>query len=140
MKPSKKILAIILAAGQSKRFKSNKLFFEIDGKPVLQRTIENINGVDEIMSILIVGNKQNKSDIKSLLDQIKSKKQVYSISGGNSRADSLVCAINFINENKLLFAEGNAIKYICRHSSKGKEKDIEKAIHYLEMILERDYS
>ena len=46
----------------------------------------------------------------------------------------------FINENKLLFAEGNAIKYICRHSVKGKEEDIKKAIHYLEMILERDYS
>ena len=46
----------------------------------------------------------------------------------------------FINENNLLFAEGNAIKYICRHKSKGKAKDIEKAIHYLEMILERDYS
>jgi len=45
----------------------------------------------------------------------------------------------FINENKLLFAEGNAIKYICRHKQKGKRKDIEKAIHYLEMILERDY-
>jgi hypothetical protein len=47
---------------------------------------------------------------------------------------------HFINENKLLFAEGNAIKYICRHHLKGKKKDIEKAIHYLEMILERDYS
>ena len=46
----------------------------------------------------------------------------------------------FINENKLLFAEGNAIKYICRHSVKGKEEDIKKAIHYLEMILERDYN
>jgi hypothetical protein len=45
----------------------------------------------------------------------------------------------FINENQLLFAEGNAIKYICRHKLKGKRKDIEKAIHYLEMILERDY-
>jgi hypothetical protein len=45
----------------------------------------------------------------------------------------------FINENKLLFAEGNAIKYICRHQSKGKADDIQKAIHYLEMILERDY-
>ena len=45
----------------------------------------------------------------------------------------------FINENNLLFAEGNAIKYICRHKLKGKRKDIEKAIHYLEMILERDY-
>ena len=42
-------------------------------------------------------------------------------------------------KNKLLFAEGNAIKYICRHHLKGKKKDIEKAIHYLEMILERDY-
>lgn len=45
----------------------------------------------------------------------------------------------FINENKLLFAEGNAIKYICRHSSKNGAEDIKKAIHYLEMILERDY-
>jgi len=46
----------------------------------------------------------------------------------------------FINENNLPFAEGNAIKYICRHKKKGKRKDIEKAIHYLKMIIERDYS
>jgi hypothetical protein len=46
----------------------------------------------------------------------------------------------FINKNKLLFAEGNAIKYICRHNHKGGEEDVKKAIHYLEMILERDYS
>ena len=45
----------------------------------------------------------------------------------------------FINDNKLLFAEGNAIKYICRHPYKGKKDDILKAIHYLEMKLERDY-
>jgi hypothetical protein len=46
----------------------------------------------------------------------------------------------FINKNKLLFAEGSAIKYICRHNHKGGEEDVKKAIHYLEMILERDYS
>jgi|TARA_R110000868_G_scaffold118760_1_gene314818 hypothetical protein len=45
----------------------------------------------------------------------------------------------FINKNKLPFAEGNAIKYICRHSAKGGVEDINKAIHYLEMIRERDY-
>jgi len=45
----------------------------------------------------------------------------------------------FINENKILFAEGNAIKYICRHQDKGKKQDLLKAIHYLEMIIERDY-
>ena len=46
----------------------------------------------------------------------------------------------FINENNLPFAERNAIKYICRHKLKGKKEDILKAMHYLEMILERDYN
>ena len=45
----------------------------------------------------------------------------------------------FINENKLKFAEGNVIKYICRHQDNGKADDIKKAMHYCEMILERDY-
>ena len=45
----------------------------------------------------------------------------------------------FINKNKILFAEGNAIKYICRHQDKGKKQDLLKAIHYIEMIIERDY-
>ena len=60
--------------------------------------------------------------------------------GGNHYAKMKIQPAEFINENKLFFAEGNAIKYICRHQSKGKAQDIKKAIHYLEMILERDYS
>jgi hypothetical protein len=59
--------------------------------------------------------------------------------GGKHYRKMKIQPAEFINENKLLFAEGNAIKYICRHSSKGKAQDIQKAIHYLEMILERDY-
>jgi hypothetical protein len=60
--------------------------------------------------------------------------------GGKHYKSMKIQPAEFINENKLLFAEGNAIKYICRHSTKGKEEDVKKAIHYLEMILERDYS
>ena len=60
--------------------------------------------------------------------------------GGKHYRSMKIQPAQFINENKLLFAEGNAIKYICRHSMKGKRQDIEKAIHYLEMILERDYN
>jgi|TARA_R100001224_G_scaffold27367_1_gene14817 hypothetical protein len=60
--------------------------------------------------------------------------------GGNHYLDFDIQPAEFINRNKLLFAEGNAIKYICRHSKKGGKEDILKAIHYLEMILERDYS
>ena len=64
-----------------------------------------------------------KSTYKSLQEQVSKHYQKY---------EDSTC--KFINENKLLFAEGNAIKYICRHQSKGKEEDIKKAIHYLEMI------
>jgi hypothetical protein len=43
-------------------------------------------------------------------------------------------------ENNLTFCEGNALKYITRHRRKGDgAKDIHKAIHYLEMILEMEY-
>ena len=59
--------------------------------------------------------------------------------GGKHYRKMKIQPAEFINENKLFFAEGNAIKYICRHQSKGKAQDIKKAIHYLEMILERDY-
>ena len=59
---------------------------------------------------------------------------------GNHYSKMKIQPAYFINENNLPFAEGNAIKYICRHSVKGKQQDIEKAIHYLKMILERDYS
>ena len=45
----------------------------------------------------------------------------------------------FINANNLAYAEGNVIKYVCMHKYKCKREDIEKAIHYLEMIIERDY-
>ena len=38
------------------------------------------------------------------------------------------------------FCLGNALKYITRHRRKGDgAKDIHKAIHYLEMILEIEY-
>ena len=59
--------------------------------------------------------------------------------GGKHYRNMKIQPAEFINENKLLFAEGNAIKYIIRHRDKKGKEDILKAIHFLEMILERDY-
>ena len=64
------------------------------------------------------------------------KKQI----GGTHYKDMKIQPSKFINDNKLLFAEGNAIKYICRHAAKGEVQDLEKAKHYIDMIIERDYS
>tara|TARA_R100000988_G_scaffold25036_1_gene12189 strand:+ start:2731 stop:2946 length:216 start_codon:yes stop_codon:yes gene_type:complete len=59
--------------------------------------------------------------------------------GGDHYKDFKIQPAQFINANNLSFAEGNIIKYICRHRKKGRKEDILKAIHYCEMILERDY-
>ena len=64
------------------------------------------------------------------------KKQI----GGSHYKNMKIQPSKFINDNNLLFAEGNAIKYICRHAHKGGKEDLKKAIHYIEMIIERDYS
>jgi hypothetical protein len=64
------------------------------------------------------------------------KKQI----GGRHYMDMVMQPSEFINKNKLQFAEGNAIKYICRHHNKGEVQDLEKAKHYIDMIIERDYT
>ena len=59
--------------------------------------------------------------------------------GGKHYRSMKIQPAEFINENKLLFAEGNAIKYLCRHKQKGQKQDLEKAIHYCQMAIDRDY-
>jgi hypothetical protein len=60
--------------------------------------------------------------------------------GGSHYKKYKIQPSRFINENKILFAEGNAIKYICRHQDKGGKQDLEKQFITLQMILERDYN
>ena len=59
--------------------------------------------------------------------------------GGSHYKKYKIQPSKFVVENKLLYPEGCAIKYIIRHRDKNGKEDILKAIHFLEMILERDY-
>jgi len=77
----------------------------------------------------VIASDIKSSELESMFKQI----------GGSHYMYFDIQPAEFINRNKLLFAEGNAIKYICRHSKKGGIQDIDKAIHYLEMVKERDY-
>jgi len=60
--------------------------------------------------------------------------------GGSHYQKFKIQPSKFVIENELLYPEGCAIKYIIRHRLKGKKQDLEKAIHFIEMIIERDYS
>jgi len=60
--------------------------------------------------------------------------------GGSHYQKFKIQPSKFVVENELLFPEGCVIKYICRHRLKGKRQDLDKAINFIEMIIERDYS
>lgn len=64
-----------------------------------------------------------------------SKKQV----GGDHYNKLAIQPVDYILMNELGYLEGNVIKYVTRHASKNGPQDIEKAIHYLELILEKEY-
>ena len=63
------------------------------------------------------------------------KKQI----GGNHYIKYKIQPSQFVVENKLLYPEGSVIKYILRHQDKGGKEDLEKAKHFIDMIIERDY-
>ena len=60
--------------------------------------------------------------------------------GGSHYRSLKIQPSKFVIENELLFPEGSVIKYICRHRFKNGKEDLLKAIHFIEMIIERDYS
>tara|TARA_R100001082_G_C4325626_1_gene143188 strand:- start:110 stop:376 length:267 start_codon:yes stop_codon:yes gene_type:complete len=63
------------------------------------------------------------------------KKQI----GGKHYLKYKIQPSKFVVENKLLYPEGNVIKYVLRHQDKGGKQDLEKAKHFIDMIIERDY-
>ena len=63
------------------------------------------------------------------------KKQI----GGDHYKSMVIQPSEFINRNNIPFAEGNAIKYLCRHKQKNQKQDLLKAKHYIDMAIERDY-
>ena len=69
-----------------------------------------------------------------MTDQIY-KKQV----GGTHYKSMVIQPSEFINKNNIPFAEGNAIKYLCRHKQKNQKEDLLKAKHYIDMAIDRDY-
>ncbi len=57
------------------------------------------------------------------------------VSGGHYK-DLKIQPIEFIHANNIPFAEGCAIKYLCRWRDKGGIKDLEKAKHFIELLIE----
>lgn len=59
--------------------------------------------------------------------------------GGSHYKDMKIQPAKFALENKLDYCQANAIKYICRHEHKNGKQDLEKAKHYIDLLIEHYY-
>ena len=60
------------------------------------------------------------------------KKQI----GGSHYKKYKIQPVEFIIKNNIGFVEGNIIKYILRFKEKGGVQDLEKAKHYIELLID----
>ena len=56
--------------------------------------------------------------------------------GGSHYKDCKIQPVQYIHANGLGFCEGSVVKYITRWKSKGGVKDLEKAKHFIDLLIE----
>lgn len=56
--------------------------------------------------------------------------------GGSHYKDLTIQPIEYIHANKLGFCEANVVKYVSRWRAKNGIADLEKAKHYIELLIE----
>ena len=59
--------------------------------------------------------------------------------GGDHYKHYAIQPLQFIEANKLSFAEGCVVKYLMRYKEKGGIEDLKKAKHYIDLIIESEY-
>jgi hypothetical protein len=59
--------------------------------------------------------------------------------GGSHYKDFAIQPAEFIHRNGIGFLAGNIIKYVCRFKAKNGAQDLEKAMHYLQLLTELEY-
>ena len=89
---------ILLAAGNSSRFKSNlpKPYHEIGGKTLIELSLNKIRQFEQFKKIIIVCNKKHTKYLKKI-----NLKNVTIINGGKTRQQSTFNALNYLKKNKI---------------------------------------
>ena len=60
--------------------------------------------------------------------------------GGGHYKQYAIQPAQFALANKLDYAQANAIKYIVRHADKNGVQDLDKAVHYIELLKQHHYN
>lgn len=98
--------ALILAAGASSRMGSqiSKQFLEVDGIPVLARTLQAYEQCPLIREIVIVARPQDEQTVLGIVEQYEISKCKTVVPGGSDRAESARNGLNAVSANTKFLA------------------------------------
>ena len=100
------VALIITAAGSSTRFGEDKLFLNINGIPLIQKTILAFSSAP-ISTAVITHHPSQKSNMEAVLKQVHLPFPVRLVEGGNTRKDSVENAVNTLtNVQAVLIHDG----------------------------------
>ena len=59
--------------------------------------------------------------------------------GGDHYRSLAIQPTEYCHKNRLGFCESSVVKYVTRHRAKNGRQDLEKAIHFLHLLIEMEY-
>lgn len=100
------VSVIIAAAGNSTRYGTgkSKQFLLLEGVPVLIKSVQAFEQIDEVKEIIITARKQDFDVIESFLRQYNIKKVKCVVEGGATRQDSISAAVKKVSEETEIIA------------------------------------
>lgn len=123
------VTAIIAAAGSSSRMNGiNKLLFEIDGMPVIARTIGKFNSNDNISEIVISARSSDIEAIKEIVSKYDFSKVTAIVDGGDTRAQSIKNSVIASSDKAEYFAIHDGARPLI--TAKVIDETIDNAIKY----------
>ena len=104
--------AVILAAGSSRRMggSSTKQFLEVDGIPVVARTLMEFDGSDLIDEIIVVAKADEIEKYSDFPKKYGIKKPFKVIEGGETRQESARCGVDAVDDKSKFIAIHDAAR------------------------------
>lgn len=107
----KKVFALVLAAGKGTRIGFDKMMYKLDKHPVVYHSVQAFEKNDYIDEIIVTAS-ENKRLIENALNGISKLKCV--VYGGNTRAESVLKGMEFVEENALVAVHDGARPFVSQ--------------------------
>lgn len=102
-------------------------------------TYGKIDETDVQLAKIVIRNRVPSRDEITTLQATVNASSLKEQQGGSHYKGQKIQPVEYIHANGIGFMEGSVIKYVTRHKLKNGVEDINKAIHFLQLIKELEY-